>query len=84
MAVGSGGSTGAVMRLCRRLGVEVLEGCYIFETTLKAQEESQRKNLEELPVYGMIQIDEEALERMAQRDGKKDEEGEYSGDASAP
>lgn len=72
------------MRLCQRLGVPVLEGCYIFNTSVKAQEESRRKNLKALPVYGMFLIDEEVFGSMEQVSGKKDEHGEHSGDQSVP
>lgn len=72
------------MRLCQRLGVPVLEGCYIFNTSVKAQDENRQKNLEGLTVYAMFLMDEEMFGSMEQISGKKDEDGEYTGDDSVP
>lgn len=60
----------------------ILEACYLFNTSVKAQDEHQHKNLESLPVYAMFLMDEEMFGSMEQFSGKKDEDGEYTGDDS--
>lgn len=81
--VGSGGSSGAVFRMCERLGQEVLEACCIFNTHVSRQVEIRRVNFPR-PVYGMFSIGDEILEAMEKHEGLKDGKGEYIGDVNVP
>ena len=80
-SVASGGSAGGVKRLIERLGVQVICGCFIYEAIMPEHKQSQREALGDLAIYAMLQVSEETLENMELHDGKKDEQGNYTGDA---
>lgn len=77
----SGGSAGGVKRLIERLGMKVLCGCFIFKAVMPEHLESQRKHLGDLDLQAVLEIGEDSLTDMGVHDGKKDEAGEYVGEA---
>lgn len=79
--VASGGSAGGVKRLIERLGIKVLSGVFVFVTDTPEHRKNQRKVLGDVPLYGMIDISEDVLSSMHVYQGKKDKDGNYTGDA---
>lgn len=77
----SGGSAGGVKRCIERLGMKVLCGVFVYVADMPEHRKTQRENLGDLELYGIVPVSEETLKGMEVRDGKKDEAGEYIGDA---